>query len=140
MPGLVPGIHGARFIRGVDGRDVKFVLGPAEGRTRGHGHDALREWPQGIAFARLPSGARTSSRDREKKYRGKPMVLRRLALALTAAALFGIAATPAHAQRTQSTMAIPVYSLGFMVEMYAQDMQLYQKHGVDMKMQQINGL
>jgi hypothetical protein len=23
----------------VDGRDVKLVLGPARGRTRGHGHD-----------------------------------------------------------------------------------------------------
>ena len=62
-------------------------------------------------------------------------------IALIAGALLGIsAAAPAQAQLVQSTTAIPVYSLGFMVEMYAQDMKLYQKHGVDMKMQQINGL
>jgi len=27
----------------VDGRDVKHVLGPALGRTRGHGHDDQEE-------------------------------------------------------------------------------------------------
>lgn len=63
----------------------------------------------------------------------------KIALIILALSGFVIAA-PARAQLTQSTMAIPVYSLGFMVEMYAQDMKLYQKHGVDMKMQQINGL
>lgn len=47
---------------------------------------------------------------------------------------------PVRAQLIESTTAIPVYSLGFMVEMYAQDMKIYQKHGVNMKMQQINGL
>src|ERR1041385_8357785 len=49
-------------------------------------------------------------------------------------------ARAAQAQLVDSTTAIPVYSLGFMVEMYAQDMKIYQKHGVNMKMQQINGL
>jgi NitT/TauT family transport system substrate-binding protein len=62
-------------------------------------------------------------------------------MALVAAALGGFAAAqPARAQLVESTMAIPVYSLGFMVEMYAQDMKLYQKHGLNMKMMQINGL
>jgi ABC-type nitrate/sulfonate/bicarbonate transport system substrate-binding protein len=70
------------------------------------------------------------------------MALRRTTtIGLIAAALLGFAGTPpARAQLVDSTMAIPVYSLGFMVEMYAQDMKLYQKHGVNMKMQQINGL
>jgi hypothetical protein len=50
-------------------------------------------------------------------------------------------AQPAPAEElVDSTTAIPVYSLGFMTEMYAQDMKLYQKHGVNMKMLQINGL
>ncbi len=51
-------------------------------------------------------------------------------------------AQPAHAQQAlmSSTMAIPVTSLGFMVEFLAQDMKFYQKHGVDMKTTQINGL
>jgi len=53
-------------------------------------------------------------------------------------ALFG--AAPAQAQLMQSTMAIPVTSLGFMMEFVAQDMKFYQKHGVDMKTTQINGL
>jgi hypothetical protein len=30
-------------LRCVDGRDVKHVLGPALGRTRGHGHDDEEE-------------------------------------------------------------------------------------------------
>jgi hypothetical protein len=36
MPGLVPGI---RVFEHVDRRDVKLVLGPAEGRTRRPGDD-----------------------------------------------------------------------------------------------------
>lgn len=60
------------------------------------------------------------------------------------AALSGCAliyARPAPAEElVDSTTAIPVYSLAFMTEMYAQDMKLYQKHGVNMKMLQINGL
>ena len=47
---------------------------------------------------------------------------------------------PAHAELMHSTMAIPVTSLGFMMEFVAQDMKFYQKHGVDMKTTQINGL
>lgn len=67
------------------------------------------------------------------------MRLHRVAIALAAcAAAF---ARPAAAEELiDSTMAIPVYSLGFMLEMYAQDMKLYQKHGVNMKLLQINGL
>ncbi len=70
------------------------------------------------------------------------MKLDRAALALAALATGALAiARPAAAEELiQSTTAIPVYSLGFMTEMYAQDMQLYQKHGVNMKMLQINGL
>ena len=57
----------------------------------------------------------------------------------TVALMLGTAQS--HAQPMQdSTMAIPVYSLGFMLEMYAQDMQLYQKHGVNMKLNEIAGL
>ena len=48
---------------------------------------------------------------------------------------------PARAQQlVDSTTAIPVFGLAFMVEMYAQDTHLYQKHGVNMKMMQLNGL
>jgi ABC-type nitrate/sulfonate/bicarbonate transport system substrate-binding protein len=43
-------------------------------------------------------------------------------------------------QLIDSTTAIPVFGLAFMVEMYAQDTHLYQKHGVNMKMLQLNGL
>jgi ABC-type nitrate/sulfonate/bicarbonate transport system substrate-binding protein len=69
------------------------------------------------------------------------MIFRRFGIAFILAALLGFAAAPpARAQLIDSTMAIPVYSLGFMVEMYAQDMKLYQKHGINMKLQQINGL
>jgi ABC-type nitrate/sulfonate/bicarbonate transport system substrate-binding protein len=39
-----------------------------------------------------------------------------------------------------ATMAIPVTSLGFMMEFVAQDMKFYQKHGVAMTTRQINGL
>ncbi len=63
-----------------------------------------------------------------------------IAAALAVAFLTLVPPQNARAQLMESTTAIPVYSLGFMVEMYAQDMKLYQKHGVDMKMQQINGL
>lgn len=49
------------------------------------------------------------------------------------AALF--APAPLRAQQLiDSTTAIPVFGLAFMVEMYAQDTHLYQKHGVNMKM------
>jgi len=66
---------------------------------------------------------------------------RSMMVALLAGAWLSLAGTsPARAQLVDSTTAIPVYSLGFMVEMYAQDMKLYQKHGVNMKMEQINGL
>ncbi|HEX4191464.1 MAG TPA: ABC transporter substrate-binding protein [Stellaceae bacterium] len=52
-----------------------------------------------------------------------------------------LAPTPLRAQKLiDSTTAIPVFGLAFMVEMYAQDTQLYQKHGVNMKMLQLNGL
>jgi NitT/TauT family transport system substrate-binding protein len=52
-----------------------------------------------------------------------------------------VCAQPAPAEElVDSTTAIPVYSLAFMTEMYAQDVKLYQKHGVNMKMLQINGL
>lgn len=52
-----------------------------------------------------------------------------------------MAAPPSRAQQLiDSTTAIPVFGLGFMVEMYAQDTHLYQKHGVNMKMLQLNGL
>ena len=51
------------------------------------------------------------------------------------------AAPPALAQqRMAATMAIPVTSLGFMMEFAAQDMKFYEKHGLDMKTTQINGL
>jgi ABC-type nitrate/sulfonate/bicarbonate transport system substrate-binding protein len=60
------------------------------------------------------------------------------ALGLGAAVLVS---TPVRAQQlVDSTTAIPVFGLAFMVEMYAQDTQLYQKHGVNMKMMQLNGL
>lgn len=39
-----------------------------------------------------------------------------------------------------ATMAIPVTSLGFMMEFVAEDMHFYEKHGVAMKTTQINGL
>lgn len=59
---------------------------------------------------------------------------------LVSAALSFTAAQPARAQLMESSTAIPVFSLGFMVEMYAQDMKLYEKNGVNMKLLQINGL
>jgi NitT/TauT family transport system substrate-binding protein len=69
------------------------------------------------------------------------MRLRRAVLAAGALALALVPTRPTQAEElVSSTTAIPVYSLGFMTEMYAQDMQLYQKHGVNMKMEQINGL
>lgn len=67
------------------------------------------------------------------------MRLRCAAFAL-AACVFALARPASAEELIDSTMAIPVYSLGFMLEMYAQDMKLYQKHGVNMKMLQINGL
>jgi ABC-type nitrate/sulfonate/bicarbonate transport system substrate-binding protein len=52
-----------------------------------------------------------------------------------------LAAAPARSQQLiDSTTSIPVFGLGFMVEMYAQDTQLYQKYGINMKMMQLNGL
>lgn len=59
------------------------------------------------------------------------------------AALLASAAMPSAARADEmmhSTMAIPVTSLGFMMEFVAEDMHFYQKHGVDMKTMQINGL
>lgn len=53
------------------------------------------------------------------------------------------AAAPSQAQQANlmpSTMAIPVTSLGFMMEFVAEDMHFYEKHGVAMKTMQINGL
>jgi ABC-type nitrate/sulfonate/bicarbonate transport system substrate-binding protein len=59
----------------------------------------------------------------------------------TAAVALMLGTAPLRAQQMQeSTMAIPVYSLGFMLEMYAQDMKIYQKHGVNMKLNEIAGL
>ena len=70
------------------------------------------------------------------------MTSRPLALCLSLGFAAGvIAAPPARAQQMiDATTAIPVFGLGFMVEMYAQDTQLYQKHGINMKMLQLNGL
>ncbi|HEX3970752.1 MAG TPA: ABC transporter substrate-binding protein [Stellaceae bacterium] len=63
------------------------------------------------------------------------------ALAVSAALGAAVAAQPAHAaDLMQSTMAIPVTSLGFMMEFVAEDMHFYEKHGVAMKTTQINGL
>ena len=71
------------------------------------------------------------------QFAGKCSRLAALGIALS----LGLSGTPARAQELQdSTMAIPVFGLGFMVEMYAQDTMLYPKHGVNMKMTQINGL
>ena len=67
------------------------------------------------------------------------MRLRCAAIALAACVVAVARPAPAD-ELIDSTMAIPVYSLGFMVEMYAQDTKLYHKHGVNMKMLQINGL
>jgi sulfonate transport system substrate-binding protein len=53
------------------------------------------------------------------------------------------AAPPVRAQQPNlmpATMAIPVTSLGFMMEFVAEDMKFYEKHGVAMKTSQINGL
>ena len=55
-----------------------------------------------------------------------------VSLGLSAALL--VPATARAQQLIDSTTAIPVFGLAFMVEMYAQDMHLYQKHGVNMKM------
>jgi len=69
------------------------------------------------------------------------MIVRRAAVAAIALATLAVASPSLEAAPLQdSTMAIPVFGLGFMVEMYAQDMKLYEKHGVDMKMMQLNGL
>lgn len=69
------------------------------------------------------------------------MRLRRTALAASALAALALVPPAAQAEElVNATTAIPVYSLGFMTEMFAQDMGLYQKHGVNMKMEQINGL
>jgi ABC-type nitrate/sulfonate/bicarbonate transport system substrate-binding protein len=69
---------------------------------------------------------------------------RTTALAVSAALGAAIAAQPADAQQKAdlmpSTMAIPVTSLGFMMEFVAEDMHFYEKHGVAMKTTQINGL
>ena len=62
------------------------------------------------------------------------------AAAAAVAAALCLAAPPAKAELMHSTMAIPVTSLGFMMEFVAQDMKFYQKHGVDMTTTQINGL
>jgi hypothetical protein len=53
MPGLVPGI---RVFEHVDRRDVKLVLGPAEGRTRGPGDDEKK------LMGSLPCGPRVRAR------------------------------------------------------------------------------
>lgn len=65
--------------------------------------------------------------------------------ALTLAVLLPVFASgsPARAQQGDlmpATMAIPVTSLGFMMEFVAEDMKFYEKHGVAMKTVQINGL
>jgi NitT/TauT family transport system substrate-binding protein len=82
----------------------------------------------------------------EQRYStGERPVKTRLLPILALAAALPLAGTPspAHAQKAdlmQSTMAIPVTSLGFMMEFVAQDMHFYEKHGVAMKTTQINGL
>lgn len=71
------------------------------------------------------------------------MGIRRAALTIAAVSLSCAGASASHAAETAlmpSTMAIPVTSLGFMMEFVAEDMKFYQKHGVDMKTSQINGL
>jgi ABC-type nitrate/sulfonate/bicarbonate transport system substrate-binding protein len=68
--------------------------------------------------------------------------LRYAALAL-AGLVLTLGAPPARAQQAElmpATMAIPVTSLGFMMEFVAEDMHFYEKHGVAMKTTQINGL
>src|SRR5579884_411564 len=63
------------------------------------------------------------------------------ALAIAGLLPFLGAAPAAHADDLMpSTMAIPVTSLGFMMEFVAEDMHFYEKHGVAMKTTQINGL
>ncbi|HEY3916453.1 MAG TPA: ABC transporter substrate-binding protein [Stellaceae bacterium] len=71
------------------------------------------------------------------------MNIRRPTLALAALCPFLVGALPAQAQQSDlmpATMAIPVTSLGFMMEFVAEDMKFYEKHGVAMKTSQINGL
>jgi len=64
-------------------------------------------------------------------------------LALAASLPLASQPSPARAENAEmmhATMAIPVTSLGFMMEFLAQDMHFYEKHGVAMKTTQINGL
>ncbi len=72
------------------------------------------------------------------------MKFRRLSiLALVASLPLAWVPSPAVAQQRdlmEATMAIPVTSLGFMMEFVAEDMHFYEKHGVAMKTTQINGL
>jgi NitT/TauT family transport system substrate-binding protein len=70
-----------------------------------------------------------------------PIRSRYATLAVSALLGAAVAAQPARADdMMQATMAIPVTSLGFMMEFVAQDMHFYEKHGVAMKTTQINGL
>jgi ABC-type nitrate/sulfonate/bicarbonate transport system substrate-binding protein len=64
-------------------------------------------------------------------------------LAIAAVLPLASAPVPVRAQSAEmmhATMAIPVTSLGFMMEFVAEDMHFYEKHGVAMKTTQINGL
>src|ERR1700742_2644341 len=71
----------------------------------------------------------------------KRMNLRHAAIAIAAGLSATMAGPAAHADDLmKSTMAIPVTSLGFMMEFVAEDMHFYEKHGVAMKTTQINGL
>ena len=71
------------------------------------------------------------------------MNFRRHVVAASTLAALGLAVLPsgrAQAQMMQATSAIPVYSLGFMMEFVAQDKKFYQANGVEMKTQEIAGL
>ncbi len=68
---------------------------------------------------------------------------RSAAFAFAVVASLALTGAPARAQQGKpmdATMAIPVSSLAFMMEFVAEDMKFYEKHGLNMKTTQINGL
>ena len=67
--------------------------------------------------------------------------MQRSTIVLTVAAM--LAAAPAHAQQPkleEATMALPVASLSFSMTYLADDLNLWEKHGVKIKTVEISGI
>src|SRR5215471_16858548 len=68
------------------------------------------------------------------------MRIHRISIIACLIALCTVTAQAAEKKREDITLAVPVFSLGFALEYLNQDLRLYEKHGLNAKTLQIDGL